>query len=65
MYTQVTNAIDVQPNVMDDINIVILQFLKIFHTMHQRCMASLQVISAIFFNILYSLNTTFKAHPSY
>jgi hypothetical protein len=65
MYTQVTNAINVQPKVLDDINIVIFQFLKIFHTMHERCMTSLQVISAIFFHILYLLNRTFKAHPIY
>ncbi|KAM0860052.1 hypothetical protein ACQ4PT_046777 [Festuca glaucescens] len=38
----VTNAITVQPNVIDDINIVLPQFLDIFHTMQERCMKSLQ-----------------------
>ncbi|RLN17228.1 hypothetical protein C2845_PM02G34060 [Panicum miliaceum] len=42
----VTNAIDVQPNVLDGINIVIPQFLGIFHTMHDRCMTSLQVLTS-------------------
>ena len=41
---QVTNAITVQPNVLDDINIVLPQFLGIFQTMQERCMKSLQVI---------------------
>ena len=44
VYLQVTNVINVQPSVLDGINIVIPQFLNIFHTMHDRCMASLQVI---------------------
>ncbi|XP_062216481.1 uncharacterized protein LOC133916703 [Phragmites australis] len=42
----VTNAINVQPNVLDSINIVIPQFLNIFHTMHDRCMTSLQVLTS-------------------
>lgn len=42
----VTNAINVQPNVLDDINIVIPQFLNIFHTMYDRCMTSLQVLTS-------------------
>jgi activating signal cointegrator complex subunit 2 len=42
----VTNAINVQPNVLDGINIVIPQFLGIFHTMHDRCMTSLQVLTS-------------------
>ncbi|CAD6210094.1 unnamed protein product [Miscanthus lutarioriparius] len=33
----VTNVINVQPSVLDGINIVIPQFLNIFHTMHDRC----------------------------
>jgi len=51
----VTNTINVQPNVLDGINIVIPQFLSIFHTMHDRCMTSLQVIFAICSYTLYSL----------
>lgn len=42
----VTNVINVQPSVLDDINIVIPQFLNIFHTMHDRCMTSLQVLTS-------------------
>jgi len=42
----VTNTINVQPNVLDGINIVIPQFLSIFHTMHDRCMTSLQVLTS-------------------
>ncbi|XP_062210268.1 uncharacterized protein LOC133911853 [Phragmites australis] len=42
----VTNAINVQPNVLDSINIAIPQFLGIFHTMHDRCMTSLQVLTS-------------------
>ncbi|KAJ1298311.1 hypothetical protein BS78_01G443000 [Paspalum vaginatum] len=42
----VTNAINVQPNVLDGINTVVPQFLNIFHTMHDRCMASLQVLTS-------------------
>ncbi|KAL6645622.1 hypothetical protein ACP70R_017230 [Stipagrostis hirtigluma subsp. patula] len=42
----VTNAINVQPNVLDGINVVIPQFLDIFHTMHDRCMTSLQVLTS-------------------
>ncbi|RCV46029.1 hypothetical protein SETIT_9G499500v2 [Setaria italica] len=42
----VTNAINVQPNALDGINIVIPEFLGIFHTMHDRCMASLQVLTS-------------------
>ncbi|GJN08730.1 hypothetical protein PR202_ga26683 [Eleusine coracana subsp. coracana] len=42
----VTNAINVQPNVLDGVNITIPQFLKIFHTMHERCMTSLQVLTS-------------------
>ncbi|KAL6867642.1 hypothetical protein ACP4OV_015666 [Aristida adscensionis] len=42
----VTNAITVQPNVLDGINAVIAQFLDIFHTMHDRCMTSLQVLTS-------------------
>ncbi|OEL22334.1 hypothetical protein BAE44_0016648 [Dichanthelium oligosanthes] len=42
----VTNAINVQPNVLDGINIVIPQFLDIFHTMHDRCMTSLQALTS-------------------
>jgi len=48
VYLQVTNVINVQPSVLDGINIVIPQFLNIFHTMHDRCMASLQVIFVVF-----------------
>lgn len=48
-YIQVTNAMNAQPNILDDVNIVIPQFLKIFHTMHERCMTSLQVISFFFY----------------
>ncbi|KAK3150795.1 hypothetical protein QOZ80_3AG0237900 [Eleusine coracana subsp. coracana] len=44
--TLVTNAINVQPNVLDGVNITIPQFLKIFHTMHERCMTSLQVLTS-------------------
>ncbi|GJN30631.1 hypothetical protein PR202_gb18953 [Eleusine coracana subsp. coracana] len=44
--TLVTNAINVQPNVLDGVNIAIPQFLKIFHTMHERCMTSLQVLTS-------------------
>uniref|UniRef100_A0ACD5TV22 Uncharacterized protein n=1 Tax=Avena sativa TaxID=4498 RepID=A0ACD5TV22_AVESA len=40
----VTNAISMQPNVLDDINIVLPKFLDIFHTMQERCMKSLQVL---------------------
>jgi hypothetical protein len=64
MCIQVTNAINVQPNVLDNINIAILQFLRIFHTMHERCMTSLQVIYVIFLYTL-SLNIMFKAHAAY
>uniref|UniRef100_A0A0A9DH47 Uncharacterized protein n=1 Tax=Arundo donax TaxID=35708 RepID=A0A0A9DH47_ARUDO len=42
----VTNAISVQPNVLDSINIVIPQFLDVSHTMHDRCMSSLQVLAS-------------------
>ena len=48
VYLQVTNVINVQPSVLDGINIVIPQFLNIFHTMHDRCMTSLQVIFVVF-----------------
>ncbi|WVZ55900.1 hypothetical protein U9M48_006501 [Paspalum notatum var. saurae] len=42
----VTNAINVQPNVLDGINIVVPQFLNIFHPMHDRCMTSLQLLTS-------------------
>ncbi|VAI08616.1 unnamed protein product [Triticum turgidum subsp. durum] len=42
----VTNAIIVQPNLLDGINTVLPQFLDIFHTMQDRCMDSLQVLSS-------------------
>ncbi|XP_047089748.1 activating signal cointegrator 1 complex subunit 2-like [Lolium rigidum] len=42
----VINAITVHPNVLDDINIVLRQFLDIFHTMQERCMKSLQDLSS-------------------
>ncbi|EMS60162.1 Activating signal cointegrator 1 complex subunit 2 [Triticum urartu] len=42
----VTNAIVVQPNLLDGINTVLPQFLDIFHTMQDRCMDSLQVLSS-------------------
>ncbi|KAF0899210.1 hypothetical protein E2562_015567 [Oryza meyeriana var. granulata] len=42
----VENAINVQPNILDNINIVLPQFLGIFHTMQERCMKSLQVLTS-------------------
>jgi hypothetical protein len=39
-----TNTISAHLNVLVGINIVVLQFLHIFHTMHERCMESLKVI---------------------
>uniref|UniRef100_A0A0E0KA87 CUE domain-containing protein n=1 Tax=Oryza punctata TaxID=4537 RepID=A0A0E0KA87_ORYPU len=43
----VENAINVQPNILDGINIVLPQFLGIFHTMQERCMKSLQVLDFV------------------
>uniref|UniRef100_A0A453IQQ5 CUE domain-containing protein n=1 Tax=Aegilops tauschii subsp. strangulata TaxID=200361 RepID=A0A453IQQ5_AEGTS len=43
----VTNAIVVQPNLLDGINTVLPQFLDIFHTMQDRCMDSLQVLDFV------------------
>ncbi|KAG8073919.1 hypothetical protein GUJ93_ZPchr0006g41524 [Zizania palustris] len=42
----VTNAINVQPNILDGINIALPQFLSISHTMQERCMKSLQVLTS-------------------
>ncbi|KAE8788428.1 Activating signal cointegrator 1 complex subunit 2 [Hordeum vulgare] len=42
----VTNAIVVQPNLLNGISTVLPQFLDIFHTMQDRCMDSLQVLSS-------------------
>ncbi|CAN6321026.1 unnamed protein product [Urochloa humidicola] len=42
----VTNAINVQPIVLDGINIVIPKFLELFYTMHDRCITSLQVLTS-------------------
>ncbi|XP_006649591.1 activating signal cointegrator 1 complex subunit 2 [Oryza brachyantha] len=44
--TLVENAVSVQPNILDGINIALPQFLGIFHTMQQRCMKSLQVLTS-------------------
>uniref|UniRef100_A0A0D9VQX9 CUE domain-containing protein n=1 Tax=Leersia perrieri TaxID=77586 RepID=A0A0D9VQX9_9ORYZ len=43
----VRNAINIQPNILDGINIVLPQFLSIFHTMQERCMKSLQVLDFV------------------
>ncbi|KAF0890171.1 hypothetical protein E2562_038527 [Oryza meyeriana var. granulata] len=44
---KVENAINVQPNILDNINIVLPQFLGIFHAMQERCMKSLQVLDFV------------------
>lgn len=41
---QVTNAIKAQPKLQDNLSMVASHFLSIFHTMHQRCRSSLEVI---------------------
>lgn len=42
----VTNAIKAQPKLQDILSTVVSHFLSIFHTMHQRCSSSLEVLVA-------------------
>ncbi|CAL4929679.1 unnamed protein product [Urochloa decumbens] len=42
----VTNAINVQPNVLDGVNIAIPEFFRIFHEMNDRCTTYLQVLTS-------------------